>query len=154
MAIREWQTRTIEIRSAYSMRPARVLPVDADTDGTLLAAAVAEHKANANVLEAVQPAEFRDQTFGGSSYSWADCSSLRWIILASSHGGDHHASRQAAAVHVRDVPEKVLNALKRRAQRLSRRPHHSFARRTTSWSTPSRTSKVTVSYSPRQPLTE
>lgn len=41
-----------------------VKPVDADTDGSLLAAAVAEHAANVRVADAARLVEFRDDRFG------------------------------------------------------------------------------------------
>ncbi len=42
-----------------------VKPVDEDTDGSLLAAAIAEHAGNVAVGEAAREIEFRDDSFGG-----------------------------------------------------------------------------------------
>jgi uncharacterized protein len=52
--------------------------VDADPDGSLRAAAVGEHRANAAVAASIAAADFRDEPLAGSPYSFADLSSLHW----------------------------------------------------------------------------
>lgn len=49
-----------------------VKPVDEDRDGSLLAAAIAEHEANANVTEAFEDVAFRDDHYGDTNYTVAD----------------------------------------------------------------------------------
>ena len=51
--------------------------VDEDEDGSLLAAAVAEHAANPDVFEAVVASEYRDDVVGGGQ-TWADIGPIRW----------------------------------------------------------------------------
>lgn len=57
---------------------ALVQRVDADADGSLRAAAVAEHRANAAVGASIAAAEFRDLPLAGSPFSFADLSALHW----------------------------------------------------------------------------
>ena len=52
--------------------------VDADIDGSLRAAAVAQHQANPVVGDVVSGGDFRDQPLGDSKVSFADCSVLAW----------------------------------------------------------------------------
>jgi len=52
-----------------------VKPVDADTDGSLLAAAVREHAANVRVADAARAIEFRDDAFGSGPTNVAELSS-------------------------------------------------------------------------------
>lgn len=52
--------------------------VDGDRDGSLRAAAVAEHRANPDVAAAIGAAEFRDQRVAGSAYSFVELSVLHW----------------------------------------------------------------------------
>ena len=56
---------------------ASVRRVDEDTDGTLLAAAVAEHSANPDYLAAVVAGEYRDDDVGGGQ-TWAEIGPLYW----------------------------------------------------------------------------
>ena len=56
---------------------ASVRRVDADEDGSLLEAAVAEHADNVDVAEAVRNLPFRDQVWGGGD-TWGHASSLHW----------------------------------------------------------------------------
>jgi putative CocE/NonD family hydrolase len=56
---------------------ASIRRVDEDTDGSLLAAAVAEHAANPDVFEAVLSSEFRDDVMGDNE-TWAEIGPLHW----------------------------------------------------------------------------
>jgi putative CocE/NonD family hydrolase len=58
---------------------AGVRPVDADTDASLLTAAVAEHAANVEVYSAVSAITYRDEEFGDSGLSFHDISSISWM---------------------------------------------------------------------------
>ena len=51
--------------------------VDEDEDGSLLAAAVAEHAANPDVFAGVVASEYRDDVVGGGQ-TWADIGPIRW----------------------------------------------------------------------------
>lgn len=51
--------------------------VDEDEDGSLLAAAVAEHAANPDVFQAVLATEYRDDVVGGDQ-SWAEIGPIHW----------------------------------------------------------------------------
>ena len=56
---------------------ASVRRVDEDEDGSLLAAAVAEHAANPDVFEAVAANEFRDDTFA-DGFGWEHAAPVYW----------------------------------------------------------------------------
>lgn len=56
---------------------AGVRRVDEDEDGSLLAAAVAEHAANPDVFERVVATEYRDDVVGGGQ-TWAEIGPIRW----------------------------------------------------------------------------
>ena len=56
---------------------AGVRRVDEDQDGSLLAAAVAEHAANPDVFQAVLATEYRDDVVGGSQ-TWAEIGPIHW----------------------------------------------------------------------------
>ncbi len=51
--------------------------VDEDEDGSLLAAAVAEHAANPDVFQAVLATEYRDDVVGGDQ-TWAEIGPIHW----------------------------------------------------------------------------
>lgn len=55
-----------------------VRPVNADHDGALLRAAVAEHERNLDVGDAVAAAEFRDTPIGPAGVPLAHCTSAHW----------------------------------------------------------------------------
>ncbi len=76
--LEEW-SRTVGYmdRNDTEMLGASVRRVEEDADGSLLAAAVAEHAANPDVFEATLAAGFRDDEVGGG-YSWAEASVLHW----------------------------------------------------------------------------
>ena len=56
---------------------AGVRRVDDDRDGSLLAAAVAEHAANPDVFQAVLATEYRDDVVGGDQ-TWAEIGPIHW----------------------------------------------------------------------------
>jgi putative CocE/NonD family hydrolase len=56
---------------------ASVSPVDEDTDGVLLAAALAEHAANPDVFRGVLDAEFRDDVIAGG-FTYDSSTSMHW----------------------------------------------------------------------------
>ncbi|MDE2980571.1 MAG: CocE/NonD family hydrolase [Gemmatimonadota bacterium] len=56
---------------------AGVRSVDEDRDGSLLAAAVAEHAANPDVFQAVLATEYRDDVVGGDQ-TWAEIGPIHW----------------------------------------------------------------------------
>ena len=62
-------------RNDTTVLGASVRRVDEDTDGKLLAAAIAEHSANPDVFEAVLAAEYRDDKFG-TDQTWAELGPL------------------------------------------------------------------------------
>lgn len=69
----------LQDHNVVSALGASVRPVDEDTDGSLLAAAVAEHAENVDVYEMAEHPVFRDETVPPAFlYSFADISSLRW----------------------------------------------------------------------------
>ncbi len=76
--LKEWsQVVGAMDRNDTELLGAGVRRVHEDADGSLLAAAVAEHAANPDVLEVTLAAEFRDDEIAGG-YSWAEASPLHW----------------------------------------------------------------------------